>query len=132
MPASAPSSEKAVFAALTKLADPWHVFHSVAWQSLRNGKQGDGEADELGASLLVSDRRLDRGLQDLPVGVRRPGHRHEVAHCERASHAGYGEQRLSQLIPGPVPFPPGRGGIDELHARRELFSPPQQSLLPQC
>ena len=45
VPASAPASEKAVFAALTKLADPWRVFHSVAWQSLRNGKQGDGEAD---------------------------------------------------------------------------------------
>ena len=34
-----------MYEALTKLPDPWRVFHSVAWQSLRNGRQGDGEAD---------------------------------------------------------------------------------------
>jgi hypothetical protein len=27
------------------LPAPWSVVHSVAWQSTRNGRQGDGEAD---------------------------------------------------------------------------------------
>ncbi|BAZ92557.1 superfamily I DNA/RNA helicases [Thiohalobacter thiocyanaticus] len=30
---------------LERLNDEWTIFHSVAWQSLRNGRQGDGEAD---------------------------------------------------------------------------------------
>ncbi len=45
LPDSAAPSERVVFHALEKLPDPWRVFHSVAWQSVRNGKQGDGEAD---------------------------------------------------------------------------------------
>ncbi len=44
-PSDGVGSERTVFNALTRLPDPWHVIHSVAWQSLRNGKQGDGEAD---------------------------------------------------------------------------------------
>lgn len=43
--ADAPSSERAVFNALTKLPDSWRVMHSVAWQSAREGRPGDGEAD---------------------------------------------------------------------------------------
>ena len=38
-------SERPIFASLQKLPDPWRVFHSVAWQSKRNGRPGDGEAD---------------------------------------------------------------------------------------
>lgn len=39
------ASELAVRAALTPLNEKWRVFHSVAWQSERYGRQGDGEAD---------------------------------------------------------------------------------------
>ncbi len=45
LPDNASPSEKPVYRALEQLPDPWRVFHSVAWQSLRKGRQGDGEAD---------------------------------------------------------------------------------------
>jgi hypothetical protein len=45
LPADASPSEGPVYRALTKLPDEWRVFHSVGWQSLRKGRQGDGEAD---------------------------------------------------------------------------------------
>jgi hypothetical protein len=45
LPDNASASERPIFAALEKLPDPWRVFHSVAWQSRRKGRQGDGEAD---------------------------------------------------------------------------------------
>ncbi len=45
LPIDVSSSESAVYNALKHLGDPWRVFHSVAWQSRRNGRQGDGEAD---------------------------------------------------------------------------------------
>jgi hypothetical protein len=45
LPGNASPSEKPVYRALEQLPDPWRVFHSVAWQSLRKGRQGDGEAD---------------------------------------------------------------------------------------
>lgn len=38
-------SEQRVWKALSRLDDSWIVFHSVTWQSLRAGRQGDGEAD---------------------------------------------------------------------------------------
>ncbi len=44
-PGSAPSSERMVFERLAGLDDDWLVFHSVAWQGIRHGRQGDGEAD---------------------------------------------------------------------------------------
>lgn len=40
-----PPSEVKVARALAALDDEWFVFHSVVWQSVRGGKQGDGEAD---------------------------------------------------------------------------------------
>jgi len=40
-----PMSEKTVHEALATLDREWTVLHSVQWQSLRNGRQGDGEAD---------------------------------------------------------------------------------------
>lgn len=40
-----PPSERKVHRALQSLDDPWQVFHGIAWQSPRNGRQGDGEAD---------------------------------------------------------------------------------------
>jgi hypothetical protein len=40
-----PYSERLTLDALRKLGDDWTVFQSIKWQSLRNGRQGDGEAD---------------------------------------------------------------------------------------
>jgi hypothetical protein len=34
-----------VWQALRALDDDWRVFHSVPWQSVRDGREGDGEAD---------------------------------------------------------------------------------------
>jgi len=45
LPENISPSERPVFNALQQLPDPWRVFHSVAWQSRRKGRQGDGEAD---------------------------------------------------------------------------------------
>lgn len=55
LPSGAGPSERRVHAALVGLPDPWIVFHSVAWQSVRSGRQGDGEADFV---LLHPDRGL--------------------------------------------------------------------------
>lgn len=41
----APNSERKLWRALEGLDDEWHVFHSVAWQAPRAGREGDGEAD---------------------------------------------------------------------------------------
>jgi hypothetical protein len=38
-------SERIVAEALRRLPDPWVIMHHVTWQSVRNGRQGDGEAD---------------------------------------------------------------------------------------
>lgn len=38
-------SERRVATALRQLPDDWTVLHHVSWQSQRNGRQGDGEAD---------------------------------------------------------------------------------------
>ncbi len=43
----APDSEIKLAQALSALEDDWHVLHSVFWQSKREGRQGDGEADFL-------------------------------------------------------------------------------------
>jgi hypothetical protein len=40
-----PWGERRVREALAGLPDPWRVFHRVAWQSVRDRRQGDGEAD---------------------------------------------------------------------------------------
>jgi len=40
-------SERIVARAFKKLSDDWVVIHHVTWQSVRNGRQGDGEADFL-------------------------------------------------------------------------------------
>jgi hypothetical protein len=40
-----PSSEALVLGALRSLDDTWRIFHSVKWQAVRKGRQGDGEAD---------------------------------------------------------------------------------------
>ena len=40
-----PQSERDTWRALTGLDDKWRVFHHRSWQSLRRGRQGDGEAD---------------------------------------------------------------------------------------
>ncbi len=39
------TSELRVRNSLRQLDDSWRVFHSITWQSLRAGRQGDGEAD---------------------------------------------------------------------------------------
>jgi hypothetical protein len=45
LPTTAPESELKVFKKLQLLSNDWVVLHSVKWQSKRNGRQGDGEAD---------------------------------------------------------------------------------------
>jgi len=55
IPPDAAPSERRVWPALERLPDPWRVFHSVAWQSRRGGRPGDGEADFV---LLHPDRGL--------------------------------------------------------------------------
>lgn len=40
-------AESEVFRRLQELDDDWLVLYSVGWQSMRNGKQGDGEIDFL-------------------------------------------------------------------------------------
>lgn len=46
-PNDIPSSESKVWLGLAGLPADWHVFHSVRWQSIRGGREGDGEADFL-------------------------------------------------------------------------------------
>ena len=38
-------AEKQAYEAFQKLPNPWAIHYSIGWQSLRNGRQGDGEAD---------------------------------------------------------------------------------------
>lgn len=45
LPPHSPASEYSLHKGLAAASDDWTVLHSVRWQSLRNGKQGDGEAD---------------------------------------------------------------------------------------
>lgn len=40
-----PNSERKLWRAFEDLDNDWHVFHSVAWQAPRGGREGDGEAD---------------------------------------------------------------------------------------
>jgi len=42
---AAPNSERKLWRAFEGLDYEWHVFHSVAWQAPRGGREGDGEAD---------------------------------------------------------------------------------------
>lgn len=44
LPGTSPAEIK-VLQALRRLPESWVVLHSVAWQSLRDGREGDGEAD---------------------------------------------------------------------------------------
>ena len=45
LPEGTPYSERRVHQAAAPLSDDWTIIHSVRWQSFRNGRQGDGEAD---------------------------------------------------------------------------------------
>lgn len=64
-------SEARVWRAFGALDDEWRVFHSVAWQSQRGGREGDGEADFVllhpGHGLIVLEVKggkeiyIDRG-----------------------------------------------------------------------
>src|SRR5215469_3997220 len=40
-----PDSEAKVAQALSSLNENWTVMHNVTWQSIRAGREGDGEAD---------------------------------------------------------------------------------------
>jgi hypothetical protein len=42
-----PDSERKVARALEALDEQWTIIHGVTWQSARNGREGDGEADFL-------------------------------------------------------------------------------------
>lgn len=69
-----PASERIVLEALSRLPDEWHVFHSVRWQSLRNGRQGDGEADFVlvhrQRGILVLEVKGARSESSVVVGFR--------------------------------------------------------------
>ncbi len=63
-------SEKLVAGYLKMLPNPWIVLHHVSWQGLRDGRQGDGEADfillhpQYGALILEvkgGDVQLSKG-----------------------------------------------------------------------
>lgn len=45
LPPHSPASEYSLHRGLAMVSDDWTILHSVRWQSLRNGRQGDGEAD---------------------------------------------------------------------------------------
>ena len=84
VPAGTPRSERRVFDALSGLDDDWLVFHSVAWQGIRHGRQGDGEADFViahpGFGITVVE--VKGGSIDIVDGrwhsTSRDGTRHEI------------------------------------------------------
>ena len=53
IPETSPKSERRVHRALGDLSQDWTALHSVKWQSRRNGRPGDGEAD----FVLIHPRR---------------------------------------------------------------------------
>jgi len=101
-------AEEQVFNALSQLDDQWRVFYSVAWQGIREGRQGDGEIDFVllhpahglfclevkgGATIEVDGRSW--------FSVNRSG-RHQIRNpFEQASHSKYVLRRwLSDHAPG--------------------------------
>lgn len=84
VPAGTPRSERRVFHALGGLDDDWIVFHSVAWQGIRHGRQGDGEADFVlaHASFGITVVEVKGGSIDVVDGqwysTSRDGSRHEI------------------------------------------------------
>ena len=86
-PDGAPASELRVRQVLALLDDSWHVFQQVRWQSVRNGRQGDGEADFLllhkahgfvvlevkgGRLAIVDGRWLTTDRHDLVHEIKNP------------------------------------------------------------
>jgi hypothetical protein len=68
-PERSPSSELRVRDALRGLDDRWRIFHQVVWQSRRNGREADGEADFVllhpSGGLLVLEVKGGRvGIED--------------------------------------------------------------------
>ncbi|WP_181303751.1 NERD domain-containing protein/DEAD/DEAH box helicase [Rhodanobacter sp. PCA2] len=116
-----PQSEREVLGALARLSDDWIVFHSVRWQSLRAGRQGDGEADFLvahrkhglvvlevkGGGIVIEDGRW--------TSVDRHGHSHAIKNpYVQATHSKHAllaflssfDQSLAQIpIVHAVAFP---------------------------
>jgi hypothetical protein len=84
VPAGTPRSERIVFRALSGLDDDWVVFHSVAWQGVRHGRQGDGEADFVlaHASYGITVVEVKGGSIDVVDGqwysTSRDGSHHEI------------------------------------------------------
>lgn len=92
-----PHSERSTLEALRNLPDEWCVFQSVKWQSLRKGRQGDGEADFVllspSAGLLVLE--VKGGLVELVDGLWRTsdqyGNQHSIKNpFEQARESKYG------------------------------------------
>ncbi len=52
-------SEATVLNQLSRLSDDWHIFHSISWQGLRRGRQGDGEADFIVVNPLLGAAVLE-------------------------------------------------------------------------
>jgi hypothetical protein len=84
LPPDVPRSERDTFNALSRLPDPWRVFHGVAWQQKRGRRQADGEADVVllhpQHGLLVveakgGDIEVDKGAW---YSTDVQGHRHRI------------------------------------------------------
>ena len=104
-------SELKVRAALRDLDDDWTVLHGVAWQSVRDGRPGDGEADFVlvnpAHGMLVMEVkgggiRLERGAWS---SVDRHGESHPIKNpfeqVTASKHAliGYLKQRGVSTLP---------------------------------
>ena len=119
VPPGTPDSERRVYHALSGLPDPWRVFHSVSWQSVRNGRQGDGEADfallhptygRVVIEVKGGGIKLDGGRW---FSVDRSGSRHRIKdpfeQATDSEHALVGY--LKDCLPNPPWIPAGHGVV---------------------
>lgn len=110
----APDSEKRVFRVLAALDESWTVVHSTAWQAIRDGRQGDGEAD-----FIVIHRDHGIGVLevkggavaiDAPTGkwttIDRKGNVHSIKDPFRQATAS--KHAVLDALKGLDPFLPGR------------------------
>ena len=56
-------SEETVLRQLSRLSDDWIIFHSISWQGLSRGRQGDGEAD-----FIVMNPRFGAAVLEVKGG----------------------------------------------------------------
>lgn len=139
-PSDSPRSERVVWDSLSDLDEEWLVFHSVPWQAVRHGKQGDGEADFVLAHpnrgvLVVEVKGGEIELNDGRwTSVSRDGSRHKIRDpFEQAVDSKYSlrsflEERVPRLEGPPrighaVAFPDVEVDIDLApNAPREIIA----------